>query len=78
MVETGWHFDDQIEIVKGLAAGERVVTSGTFLIDSESRIKLAAMGLYGIPEVDPAGGADVYPEKETATGLTSELEGNTY
>ncbi len=78
MVETGWRFDDQMEIIKGLTAGERIVTSGNFLIDSESRIKLAAQGLSGMPEVDPTCGAEVYPENATATGLTNELEGKTY
>ncbi len=41
-VETGWHFGDRVEIVKGLADGERVVTAGTFLVDSESRLKYSA------------------------------------
>ncbi len=41
-VQTGWRFGDRIEIAKGLAAGERVVASGTFLVDSESRLKTAA------------------------------------
>jgi multidrug efflux pump subunit AcrA (membrane-fusion protein) len=36
-VETGWRFGDRVEIVKGLMAGDRVVVSGTFLLDSESR-----------------------------------------
>jgi hypothetical protein len=31
-----------VEVTKGLAAGERIVTSGTFLVDSESRMKAAA------------------------------------
>lgn len=77
-VETGWRFDDQVEIVKGLTAGERIVTSGNFLIDSESRMKLAAQGLYGMPEVDPTCAAEVYPEKAKAAGLMTELEGRTY
>ena len=41
-VETGWQFEDRIEIVRGLAEGERVVTAGAFLLDSESRLKTAA------------------------------------
>jgi Cu(I)/Ag(I) efflux system membrane fusion protein len=40
-VETGWRFGDRIEIVTGLAAGDRVVVSGTFLLDSESRMRHA-------------------------------------
>ncbi|MFM2126264.1 MAG: hypothetical protein RL328_2715, partial [Acidobacteriota bacterium] len=38
-VETGWRFDNQVEIVKGLMPGDRVVTSGTFLLESETRMK---------------------------------------
>lgn len=38
-VQTGWHFGDQVEIVQGLAEGDRVVAEGTFLVDSESRLK---------------------------------------
>ncbi len=45
-VETGERFGDQVEIVKGLMAGERVVVSGTFLLDSESRMKRAVAGNY--------------------------------
>jgi Cu(I)/Ag(I) efflux system membrane fusion protein len=40
-VETGWRRDGQIEIVSGLKAGDRIVVSGTFLLDSDSRIRLA-------------------------------------
>lgn len=38
-VETGQRLGGQVQILKGLAAGERIVTSGAFLIDSESRLK---------------------------------------
>lgn len=41
-VETGWRFDDRVQIVKGLREGEMVVSSGTFLVDSESRLQAAA------------------------------------
>lgn len=41
-VETGWRFGSQVEIVSGLAAGDRVVVSGTFLLDSESRLRHTA------------------------------------
>jgi len=39
VVQTGWRFNDRVQITEGLEAGERVVTSGNFLIDSESRMK---------------------------------------
>lgn len=76
-VETGWRFDDRVQITKGIAAGERIVTSGNFLIDSESRMKLAR-GNFGMPEIDPICGTEVYSEKAKGAGLTTELEGRTY
>ena len=41
-VETGWTSGDRVQIVKGLQEGETVVSAGTFLIDSESRMGAAA------------------------------------
>jgi Cu(I)/Ag(I) efflux system membrane fusion protein len=38
-VEVGWRVGDRVQIVKGLSEGERVVSAGTFLVDSESRLK---------------------------------------
>ena len=41
-VQIGAHLGDRIEIVAGLKPDERIVTSGTFLIDSESRMQATA------------------------------------
>jgi RND family efflux transporter MFP subunit len=41
LIETGWRNGDEIAVTKGLTAGERIVMSGTFFIDSESRMKAA-------------------------------------
>ena len=41
LVETGWRAGDDVEVTNGLMPGERIVTSGTFFIDSESRMKAA-------------------------------------
>jgi membrane fusion protein, copper/silver efflux system len=38
-VEIGRRFDDRVEIAKGLQPGERIVVSGNFLINSETRLK---------------------------------------
>jgi len=38
-VKTGERFGDRVEIVKGLKTGERIVTSGNFLLDSESQMR---------------------------------------
>jgi Cu(I)/Ag(I) efflux system membrane fusion protein len=39
LVETGRRIGDDVEVTKGLMPGERIVISGTFFIDSESRMK---------------------------------------
>jgi RND family efflux transporter MFP subunit len=44
-VHIGRRVGDRIEILHGLEAGERVVTSGNFLISSESQLKAAASGM---------------------------------
>jgi Cu(I)/Ag(I) efflux system membrane fusion protein len=45
LIETGRRADEWIEILSGLEAGERVVTSTNFLIDSESRLQAAIAGM---------------------------------
>jgi membrane fusion protein, copper/silver efflux system len=52
-VATGERFGDRIEIVSGLKAGERIVTSGTFLIDSESQLKAGMAGMSTPPSEPP-------------------------
>jgi multidrug efflux pump subunit AcrA (membrane-fusion protein)/YHS domain-containing protein len=77
-VETGWRVGDRVQVSKGLMAGERIVISGTFLIDSESRMKTAAMGMLGAPATDVVCGMDVDPKKATSAGRTAVHEGETY
>ena len=40
-VSLGAHYGDHVQIVRGLSDGETIVTSGLFLLDSESRLHLA-------------------------------------
>lgn len=40
-IKVGVHSDDMYEVLSGLQAGQRVVTSGNFLIGAESRLKSA-------------------------------------
>jgi Cu(I)/Ag(I) efflux system membrane fusion protein/cobalt-zinc-cadmium efflux system membrane fusion protein len=47
-VETGPRAGDQFVVLKGLKAGERIVTSANFLIDSESQLQ-AAIGAFTPP-----------------------------
>jgi RND family efflux transporter MFP subunit len=50
-VVVGARYGDHVAITRGLVAGERVVSSGTFLVDSESQLKAAA-GAMGAPGHD--------------------------
>jgi len=43
-VRVGEHVGGKVEILAGLTAGERIVTSGNFLLDSESQLKAAGGG----------------------------------
>ena len=41
-IETGARIGDDVTVTKGLVPGERIMISGTFFIDSESRMKAPA------------------------------------
>ncbi len=77
-VETGRSFGDSVEIVKGLMPGEKIVLSGNFLIDSESRMKAAMAGVRGESSKDPVCGMDVDEAKARAAGKTSRHGDATY
>jgi RND family efflux transporter MFP subunit len=48
-VETGERIGDRVAVLKGLVAGERLVVSGNFLMNSESQLKAAAAGMGAEP-----------------------------
>jgi len=48
-VKVGSKVEGYYEVIEGLKAGERVVTSANFLIDSESNLKEAVGGMAGMP-----------------------------
>jgi len=77
-VETGWRIGDQVEITKGLMPGERIVIAGTFLIDSESRMKAAVMGAHHPAAIDPICGMEVDEERANAAGRRAEYKGKVY
>lgn len=64
-VQTGWRSEDRVQILHGLAEGERVVTAGTFLVDSESRLKSA-------PQTQSKQPGDGKPSAASKTGLVLE------
>lgn len=86
-VETGWRAGGRVEIVRGLSGGERIVVSGTFMVDSESQLRAAAAGASAAPAapaatdgppVDPICGMTVDAAKATAAGRTRAHGGKTY
>lgn len=77
-VEVGRRVNEGIEVLQGLAEGERIVVSGNFLIDSESRMKLAAAGFYSDIATDPVCKMQVDRESAAAAGLKSEHAGKAY
>jgi membrane fusion protein, copper/silver efflux system len=78
-VETGWRLGDRVQIVRGLERGERIVVSGNFLIDSESRMKLADSAA-SMPErkkvKDPVCGMEIAPDSPNTVKV--ERDGRTY
>jgi Cu(I)/Ag(I) efflux system membrane fusion protein/cobalt-zinc-cadmium efflux system membrane fusion protein len=55
-VETGLQLDDSVVVLKGLKAGDQVVSSAAFLVDSEAQLQ-AAMGAFTSLPSQPAAGA---------------------
>jgi len=71
-VVVGERYGERVAITRGLTAGERVVSSGTFLIDSESQLKAAA-GAMGAPQHQHGGAPAAHQPAATppATGPSS-------
>lgn len=73
-VDTGWQFGGRVQILNGLTPGERVVRSGAFLLDSETRMKRHSPAPAGSePETasgpavkDPVCGMSITARKYTA------------
>jgi YHS domain-containing protein len=65
-VETGWRIGDRVEVLKGLAPGERIVVSGNFLLDSESRMKSAAAQAQAPAPMAPAAAQAAAPSTAAA------------
>jgi membrane fusion protein, copper/silver efflux system len=77
-VETGWRMGNRVEIVGGLKPGERIVISGNFLIDSESKLEMAASGMQETLSKDMVCGMEISPRKAEKEGLKSIYRGGSY
>lgn len=63
-VELGEKVDRLFIVRKGLSEGERVVTSGNFLVDSESRLRGALGGMASMPGMSHGGSGSAMEKKE--------------
>jgi Cu(I)/Ag(I) efflux system membrane fusion protein/cobalt-zinc-cadmium efflux system membrane fusion protein len=48
-IETGLRFGDSVVVLKGLKAGDRIVSSANFLVDSEAQLQSALSGYAPLP-----------------------------
>ena len=56
-VALGVDVGEDVEVVRGLAEGERVIASGQFLIDSEARLRSVLGSMAAAPSAAPPAGA---------------------
>jgi Cu(I)/Ag(I) efflux system membrane fusion protein/cobalt-zinc-cadmium efflux system membrane fusion protein len=68
-VELGPRVGDDFVVTRGLRAGERIVTSANFLIDSESQLQAALRSFAAPPE---AGGAGAVSTQQTTLDFSTE------
>ncbi|MEO8335045.1 MAG: efflux RND transporter periplasmic adaptor subunit [bacterium] len=66
-VTLGATTDDRIEILRGLASGETVVASATFLIDAESNLGTALGGMGNMPGMEVSNPPKMLPMKPAPT-----------
>ena len=77
-VETGWRLGGRVEITSGLTPGEKIAVSGNFLIDSESRMEIAALGPEVKMSVDPVCGRYVDAEEAEMFERTATYANETF
>jgi multidrug efflux pump subunit AcrA (membrane-fusion protein) len=64
-VKLGARTEGQVQVLEGLAAGETVVTTANFLVDSESRLRAAVEG-FQVPEREAEGAQGEEPGRREA------------
>jgi Cu(I)/Ag(I) efflux system membrane fusion protein len=66
LVEIGVATDDRIQILRGVAAGDTVVASATFLVDAESNLGTTLGGMGNMPGMDMTAPTKGEPPPRTA------------
>ncbi len=73
-IRLGQRLDDRVEVQEGLRAGESIVASGVFLIDSESRMRASGGGtghVHGAAAQDRSGATPSTPPTTTTPTATT-------
>lgn len=75
-IVTGAEANGQTEVVKGLSAGQKVVASGQFLIDSEASLRGTLQRLGGAALVEPMPAIPAKAPTHRATGKIEQIAGD--
>lgn len=70
-IQVGPQFNDSVVVLSGLKAGERVVTSANFLVDSEAQLQ-SALSAFSPPAQPATTGAASTPVEQLKIDLTTE------
>jgi Cu(I)/Ag(I) efflux system membrane fusion protein/cobalt-zinc-cadmium efflux system membrane fusion protein len=70
-IEAGPRVGEDVVVLKGLQAGERIVTSANFLVDSESQLQ-AALGSFAPPPPGAGAAAAMNTQASATVTLTTE------
>jgi RND family efflux transporter MFP subunit len=71
VVEVGPQLDDSVVVLNGLKAGEQVVSSANFLVDSEAQLQ-AALGGFTPPAQTPNAGASAAPAEQAQIDFSTQ------
>ena len=86
----GTAYGNLVTVTSGLAAGEKVVTSGNFLIDSESKMRSSALispaikdvqlssGQHAVALRDPVCGMELDPNRGSSAGHSEKYQGEVF
>ncbi len=87
----GTAYGNFVTVTSGLAAGEKVVTSGNFLIDSESKMRSSALispaaikdvqlssGQHAVALRDPVCGMELDPNRASSAGHAEKYQGEVF
>jgi membrane fusion protein, copper/silver efflux system len=71
-VALGIDFGDTLEVTQGLQAGERIVASGQFLVDSEARLRSVLGSMAALPEATDGAPASKSAASKAAASYMAE------